>query len=127
MLKLHRCGPDPTATATRAGPDAPRERRRFRRTPLNQRVDLGGLTGAGGAEAIDGSAGGLFLRVVGGVRPEPGAELRVGLAAAPRGGTAQHRDDRRARVLRCLSHDGVHYVALRFCTPDALRIHAGLG
>lgn len=76
------------------------------------------------AELIDGSAGGLFLRVEGSQRPTAGSELEVGFGAGSYGGPARTEERRRARVIRCLSHGDTHYLALRFHTPDALRIGA---
>ncbi len=124
----------PPATALRlcGGGDAEaggggRDRRRFRRTPLHDRVGLLGDGLAAAADLIDGSAGGLFLRVESGRRPEAGDVVEVAFRAGGRGGPARADDRRRAIVVRCLSHGGTHYAALRFATPDTLRIHARFG
>ena len=109
-----------------AGPGG-RDRRRFRRTPLHDRVGLRGEGVDAVADLIDGSAGGLFLRIDGGRRPAAGDAVVVAFSAGGRGGPARADHRRRTTVVRCLSHAGTHYAALRFATPDALRIHARFG
>lgn len=124
MLKLH---PAPSPSTDAPDPVVQRERRRFRRTPLSETVRLRGEGLGPCAELIDGSAGGLFLRVEGVSRLEAGRELGVDFEAGTLGGSARSGHSRRARVVRCLSHGGTHYVALRFASPDTLRISSRFG